>query len=108
MPIFENKILRNIFGIKRDEQTGEWRKSHNLKFHNPYGNSDIIRTLKSRILRWMRHVARMGDGRIAHKILLEKREGKLPLDRAKIRWEDNIIRDLKEVDWKALVKDKVT
>ena len=107
MRVFENKILRKIFGPKRDEQTGEWRK-----LHNHYGNADIIRTLKSRRLRWAGHVARMEDGRRAQKLLVGKPEGKRPRGRPKMRWEDNIIRDLKEVgyegDWKALSQDRVT
>ena len=101
-----------IFGPKRDEQTGEWRKLHNVELHNLYGNADIIKTLKSRGLRWAGHVARMGYGRRAHKILLEKPEGTHPCGKPKISWEDNIITDLKEVDyegvWKTLAQDKVT
>ena len=58
--MFENKILRKIFGPKRDEQKDEWRKLHIVELHNLYGNADIIKTLTSRILRWAGHVARMG------------------------------------------------
>ena len=83
----------------------------NVELHNLYRNADIIKTLKSRRLRWAGHVARMGDGRRAHKILLGKPEGTRPRGRPKIRWEDNIIRDLKEVDcecdWKTLAQDRV-
>ena len=88
-----NKILRKIFGSKRDKQTGEWRKLHNMELHNLYGNADIIRTLKSRRLRWAGHLAWIEYVRRAHKILLGKPEGNHPRDRPKIRWEDNIIRD---------------
>ena len=81
--IFEYKIDRKIFGPKTDEQIDEWRKLHDVELGNLYGNADIIRTLKSRGLRWAGHVARMGDGRRTQKILLGKPE-------PKIRWEDNI------------------
>ena len=82
---FGNKILRNIFGPKRDKQTGEWRKLHNLELHNLYGNGDIIKTLMSCRLRRAGHVERMGDGRRAHKILLGKPEWTRPSGRQKIK-----------------------
>ena len=66
MRVFENKIIRKIFVSKRDKQTGEWRKLHNVKLRNLYRNVDIIRTLKSHRLRWTRRVARMGNVRRAH------------------------------------------
>ena len=83
-----------------------------MELHNQYGNADIIRTLKSRKLRWTGHIARMEDGRRAHKILPGKPEWTRPRGRWKIRWEDNIIRNLVEVDyegdWKTLAQDRVT
>ena len=70
---------------------------HNLELHNLYGNADIIRTFKSHRLWWAGHIAWMGDGRKAHKILLRNPERMRPHDRLKIRWEDNIIRDLRVI-----------
>jgi hypothetical protein len=60
--VFENRVLRRIFGPKRDEVTGKWRKLHNGEFHNLYSSPDIIRQIKSRIMRWVGHVACMGQG----------------------------------------------
>ena len=74
--LFENKILKKNFGPKRDEQTDEQRKLYNVKLHNLYENADIIRTLKSFRLRWVKHVARMGDGRRAHKLFIGNLEGR--------------------------------
>ena len=98
MRVFENRILRKIFGPKKYEQTGEWRKLRNVELRNLCGNADIIRTLKSLRLPWVGHVARMRNERMAHKLLLRKPEKKHPRGRLKIRWED-IITDLKEVDY---------
>jgi hypothetical protein len=61
--VFENRVLRRIFGPKRDEVTEEWRKLHNGELHNLYSSPDIVRQLKSRRMRWAGHVARMGKGR---------------------------------------------
>jgi hypothetical protein len=61
--VFENRVLRRIFGPKRDEVTGEWRKLHSGKLHNLYSSSDIIGQIKSRRMRWTGHVARMGEGK---------------------------------------------
>ena len=91
----ENKMLRNIFGAKRDEITGEWRTLHNAELHALYISSDIIRDLKSRRLRWGEYAARMELARNAYRILVEKTEGKRPLGRPRRRWEDNIKMDLK-------------
>ena len=110
--IFENKIARKIFGPRKDEQRDEWRKLHNLELYNLYGIPDIIRTLRLRRLQLARNVARMGNGRRAHKFLVGKSEGTRPRGRSKIRWEDYIIKDLKEVDyesdWMTLAQDRVT
>jgi hypothetical protein len=73
--VFENRVLR-IFGPKRDEVTGEWRKLHNEELHNLYSSPDIIRQIKSRRLRWAGHVARMGEGRNVYRVLVGKPEEK--------------------------------
>ena len=105
--VFENKVLRKIFGPKRDEETGEWRRLHNTELKDLYGKPDIIRTIKSRRLRWAGHVARMGDERGVRRIL----EGKRPVGRLRMKWENNINHDLREVDytgddWKTLAQDR--
>ncbi|KAJ4428690.1 hypothetical protein ANN_25683 [Periplaneta americana] len=109
--VFENKILRKIFGAKRDEVTGEWRKLHNAELHALYSSPDIIRNIKSRRLRWAGHVARMGESRNAYRVLVGRPEGKRPLGRPRRRWEDNIKMDLREVgydgrDWINLAQDR--
>jgi hypothetical protein len=76
---FENRVLRRIFGPKRDEVTGEWRQLHNEERHNLYSFPDIIRQVKSRRMRWAGHVARMGEERNVYRVLVEKIEGKSPL-----------------------------
>jgi hypothetical protein len=73
--VFENRVLRRIFGPKRDEVTGEWRKLHSEKLHNWYSSPDIIRQVKSRRMRWAGHVARMGVERKVYKVLVGKPEG---------------------------------
>jgi hypothetical protein len=95
--VFENRVLRRIFGPKRDEVTGKWRKLHNEELHNLYSSPDIIRQVKSRQMRWVGHVARMGDGRKVYKVLVGKLEGKRPLGRPRRRWEDGIRMDLREI-----------
>ncbi|KAJ4431422.1 hypothetical protein ANN_20019 [Periplaneta americana] len=109
--VFETKVLRKIFGAKRDEVTGEWRKLHNTELHALYTSPDIIRTIKSRRLRWAGHVAGMGESRNAYRVLVGRPEGKRPLGRPRRRWEDNIKMDLREVgyddrDWIDLAQDR--
>ena len=96
---------------KRDEVTGEWRKLHNEELSDLYSLPNIVRVVKSRIMRWAGHVARMGEGRVVHRVLVGKPEGKRPLGRPRRRWEDNIKMDLQEVgegygDWMALFQDR--
>jgi hypothetical protein len=79
--VFENRVLRGIFGPKGDEVTGEWRKLHHGELHNLYSSPDIIRQVKSRKMRWAGHVARMGEGRNVYRVLMGKAEGKGPLGR---------------------------
>jgi hypothetical protein len=74
--MFENRVLRRIFGPKRDEVTGDWRKLHNEELHNLYSSPNIIRVIKSRRMRWAEHVVRMGPKRNAYMILVGKPEGR--------------------------------
>jgi len=109
--VSENRVLRRIFGPKRDEITGEWRKLHNGELNNLYCSPNIVRVIKSRRMRWAGHVARMGEGRGVYRILVRKTEGKRPLGRTRCRWEDNIKMDLQEVgcggmDWIELAQDR--
>ena len=94
--VFENRILRQIFGPKRDEN-GEWRRHHNEELRSLYRSPNIVRVIKSTRLRWAGHVARMEEGRSAFKILTGKPTGKRPLGRPRRRWEDNIRMDLEEI-----------
>jgi hypothetical protein len=94
--IFENRVLRRIFGPKRDEVTGEWRRLHNEELYAVY-SPHIIRVIKSRRLRWAGHVTRTGERRGAYRALVGKLEGRRPLGRPRRRWEDNIKMDLREV-----------
>ena len=95
--MFENRVLRRVFGPKRDEVTGEWRKLHNKGLSDLYSLPNIVRVVKSRRMRWAGHVARMWEGRGVHRILVGKPEGKGPLGRPRRRLEDNIKMDLEEV-----------
>ncbi|KAJ4446779.1 hypothetical protein ANN_13476 [Periplaneta americana] len=109
--VFENEVLRTIFGAKRNEVTEEWRKLHNAELHALYSSPDIIRNIKSRRLRWAGYVARMGESRNAYRVLVGRPEGKRPLGRPRRRWEDNIKMDLMEVgyngsDWINLAEDR--
>jgi hypothetical protein len=97
--VFENRVLRRIFGPKRDEETVGWRKLHNEELHNLYSSPSIIRVIKSRTMRWAGHVARIGEKRNAHRILVGKLEGKRPLGRSRRRWLDNTKMDLREIVW---------
>jgi hypothetical protein len=104
LKVFENRVLRRIFGPKRDEVIGEWRKLHNEELHNLYSSPDIIRQIKSRQMRWAGHVARMGEERKLYKVLVGKPEGERPLARPRRKWEHRIRIDLREiglgcVDW---------
>jgi transcription termination factor 2 len=97
--MFENRVLRRIFGLKRDEVTGEWRKLHNKELLDLYSSPSIITIIKSRRMRWAGHVARMGEKRNAYRLFVGKLEGKRPLGRSRRRCVDNISVDLVEVGW---------
>jgi hypothetical protein len=97
--VFENRVLRRIFGPKRDEEMGDWRKLHNDELHNLYSSPNIIKMIKSRRMRWAGHVTRMGEMRNAYMILVGKPEGKRPLGRPRHRWLDNSKIDLREIGW---------
>jgi hypothetical protein len=97
LKVFENRVLRRVFGPKRDEVTGKWRKLHNEELNDVYSLPNIVRVVKSRRMRWAGQVARMGEGRGVHKVLVWKPEVKRSLGRPRRRWEDNIKRDLEEV-----------
>ena len=109
--VFENRVLRGIFGSKRDGMTGEWRKLHNEELNDLYCSSNILRVINSRRLRWAGLVARLEEGRVVHKVLVRKPEGKRPLGNPIRRSEDNNMMDLEEEgrgcgDWMELAKDR--
>jgi hypothetical protein len=88
--VFENRVLKIIFGPKRDEVTGQWRKLYNEELHKLYSSPDIIRQIKSRRMRWAGRVVRMGEERKVYMVLVGKPEGMRPLGRPKRRWEDGV------------------
>jgi hypothetical protein len=96
--VFENRILRRIFGPKRDEITGEGRKLHNEELNDLCSKLNIVRVIKCRRTRWADHVARVGERRGVYRILVGKPERKRPLGRPKRKWEDNIKMGLQVVD----------
>jgi hypothetical protein len=109
--VFENRVLRRIFGLKREEDRS-WRKLHNDELHNLCSLLNIVRMVKSRRMRWVRHVARMGRGEVFTGFWLGRPEGKRPLGRPRRKWEDNIKMDLREIgingaNWIQLAQDRV-
>jgi hypothetical protein len=108
---FENRVLRRIFGPKREEDVS-WRKLHNDELHDLYSLPNIVRVIKSRRMRWAGHIARMGEGRGVYRVLVGRPEGKRPLGRPRCKWEDNIKLDFRkrEIDganWIRLAQDRV-
>ena len=104
-------MLRGIFRAKRDEVTGEWRKLYSEELNDLYCSPNIVRLIKSGIMRWAGYIARMVEGRGVYRVLVGKAEGKRPLGRHRRRWEDNIRMDLPEVgcgdmDWIGLAQDR--
>ena len=102
--VFENMVLRRIFGPRRDDVTGEWRRLHNEELNDLYSSPNIMRVIKSKRMRCAGHVAHMGEEKGEYRILVGKPEGGRPLGRPRCRWVDNIRMDLQEVgcgymDW---------
>jgi hypothetical protein len=95
--VLENRVLRRIFGPKRDKVTGKWRRLHNDELNDLYSSPNIIRVIRSRRMRWAGHVARMGEGRGAYRVLMGRPEGRRPLGRPRLRWEAHRKMDLQEV-----------
>ena len=103
--------MRRIFGPRRDEVTGEWRRLHNEELNDLYSSPNIVRMIKWRRMRWVGHVARMDDERGVYRVLVGKLEGRRPLGRPKRRWMNNIRLDLQGVgcgymDWIGLAQDR--
>ena len=92
--MFENRVLRRVFGPKRDEVTGEWRKLHNKELSDLYCSPNILQVIKSRRMRWAGHVERMGERTAVYRVLVGKPEGKRPMGRPRRTWEDKIKVDL--------------
>jgi hypothetical protein len=94
--VFENRVLRRIFGPKREED-GSWRKLDDDELHSLYSSPNIVRVIKSRRMRWAGHVACMGEGRGVYRVLVGRPKGKSPLERPRCRCEDNIKMVLREI-----------
>jgi len=109
--VFENMVLRRIFGPRREDVTREWRSLQNEELNDLYSSPNIVRVIKSRRMRWAGHVARMGEERRVYRVLVGKREGRRPLGRPRRRWVDNIKMDLQDVgclymDWIGMAQDR--
>jgi hypothetical protein len=89
--VFENRVLRRIFGPKRDDVIGSWRKLHKEELNNLYSSPSIIRMIESRRVKWAGHVAGIGEKRNTYRTLVGKPEGRRPLERPKHRWVDNTV-----------------
>jgi hypothetical protein len=109
--VFNNRVLRKIFGPKTDGVMGGWRKLHNEELRDLYSSPSIIRIIKSMRMRWEGHVARMGEKRNLYRLLAGKPEGRQPLNIPRWRGADNIKMDLGQrgwssVDWVGLAQDR--
>jgi hypothetical protein len=110
--VFENTVLRKIFGPKREED-GSWRQLHNDELHGLYSSPNIVTVIKSRRMRWAGHMARMEEGRGVYSVLIGRPEGKRPLGRPRRRWENNIKIDLRKTgiegtNWIRLAQDAIS
>jgi hypothetical protein len=103
LKVFENRLLRRIFGPERIEVAEEWRRLHKKEIYARYFSPNTIQVIKSRRLRWAGLVARMRDRRGAYRVLVGKPKGRKPLGRPRLRWECNIKMDLREVGWTGLI-----
>jgi len=104
-------VLRRIFGPRRDEVTGEWRRLHNEELNDLYCSPNIVQVIKWRGMRWAGHVVHMGEERGVYRVLVGKPEGRRPQGRPRRRWVYNIKMDLQEVgcgymDWIGLAQDR--
>ena len=109
--MFENRVLRRVFGPKRDEVTGEWRKLHNEEVNDLYSSPTFVRGIKPRRMGRTGHVARMEKRRSIYWVLVGKPEGNRPFGRPRRRWEDDFKMDLQEVgcrdmNWIELAQDR--
>jgi len=109
--VFENMVLWRIFGPRRDEVKGEWRRLHNEELNDLYSSPNIVRVITSRRMKWAGHVARIGEERGMYRVLVGKPEEKRLLGRPRRRWVDNIRMELQEVgcgymDWIGLAQDR--
>jgi len=109
--VFESRVLRRIFGPRKDEVSREWRKLHIEELNDLYSSPNIVWVIKSRSMGWAGHVARIGERRGICRVLVGKPEGKRPLGRPRSRWEDNIKMNFLEVgcwvmDWIELAQDR--
>ena len=103
--MFGNRVLRRIFGPKKDEVTSEWRQLHNEEVNDLYSSANTVRGITSRKMRWAGHVALMGDRRGIYRVLVGKPEGKSPLGKPTRRWEDNIKNVMKDIiSWYDILK----
>jgi len=109
--MFENMVLRTIFGPRKDEVTGDWRRLYNEELNDLYSSPNFVRVIKSRRMRWAGYVARMGEERVVYRVLVGKPEGRRQLGIPRRRWADNIRMDLQEVgygymDWIGLTPNR--
>ena len=109
--VFENMVLRRIFGPRREEVTGEWGRLHNEELNDLYTSPNIVRVIKSRRMTWAGHVVHTVEERGVYRVLVRKPEGKRPLGRPRRRWVDNIRMDLQEggcgyMDWIGLAQNR--
>jgi hypothetical protein len=100
--VFENRVRRRIFGPKREEVAGGWRRLHHQGFHNLYSSPNFIRVNKSSRMRWTGHVMRMGNVRNAYEVLVGKVEGKRSLGIPRSSSEDNVRKSFKKIGWEGV------